>query len=149
MAQGAAVQRQIDAISKKLNAALSDVMSIAARSVHANLTDDPLATETGTPVDTGWSYTNWLTTVGTPITSPLGSKRNVPFGTHETLSDALSSYRYSPSTAVIFISNNVPYINELNQGPQYSPQQRPGFVQRAIVQTLTVDLPGALGNRYG
>jgi hypothetical protein len=138
--------RQTDAIQRKLTQALSEIMSVAATAVQSNLTDDPGASETGTPVDTGWAYTNWLISVNTPVSAPVGSKTSVNTSAQQATASAISSFKLSAQTAMIFVSNTVPYITQLNLGT--SRQQPAGFVQRAIAQALLVDLPGVFGSTY-
>ena len=78
-----------------------------------------------TPVDTGRARSNWLPSIGSPATGTVGvsrslavqarrvfNKKSVPFGTN------------------LYIANNLPYIERLNQG--YSKQAPMHFVEMAI-----------------
>lgn len=94
--------------------------------------------EGGTPVDTGWARANWVPQIGSPRVSPVGSRSSVSTGAQQAgVATVAASYRLSGGK--VFISNNVPYITDLNEGTS---QQAPaGFIQAAIVKALTVDLP--------
>jgi len=78
-----------------------------------------------TPVDTGRARSNWLASIGSPATGTVGASpsltvqarrvfnnKSVPFGTN------------------LYIANNLPYIERLNQG--YSKQAPMHFVEMAI-----------------
>lgn len=93
-----------------------------------------------TPVDTGWARANWLPTTGSPA-SPLSFPDTrlersalVPSasGTQTALEANLLSYSLAKGS--IFITNNVPYIEDLNMGT--SKKAPSGFVQAAIKQSV-------------
>ena len=85
-----------------------------------------------TPVDTGWARANWIPAVGRPQPTAVGSRGNA--GAAEAVGAAGSArvlgYRLRRGKA--FVTNNVPYIEVLNNG--HSKQEPAGFVQRAIRQ---------------
>lgn len=90
-----------------------------------------------TPVDTGWARSNWIPSIGSPVTSPSGSKESrdrVIIDTssqQEGLSRVTTSY-HLPS--LVFVSNNVPYISKLNNGSsRLAPS---GYVQTAISKAI-------------
>jgi len=134
----------ITVVIKDLNRLLGVVMSSVATNVTMRLREQPPGTAFGTPVDTGWASSNWLPTLDRQVTAPTGSKKAVSTAESDQGLAALKSFKYRPD-AVIYVTNNVPYITELNQG--YSRQQPRGFVQRAITQAMTTDLIGEL-RRY-
>jgi hypothetical protein len=136
--------RSITIVVNDLNRLLGVVMSSVAANVTLRLREQPPGTPFGTPVDTGWASSNWLPSLDAPVTTPTGSKKAVSTAESDARVTALRSFRYRPD-AVIYVTNSVPYITELNQG--YSRQQPRGFVQRAITQAMTTDLIGEL-RRY-
>lgn len=136
--------RSITVVVNDLNRLLGVVMSRVAANVTLRLRERPPGTPFGTPVDTGWASSNWLPSIDIPFIAPTGSKKAVSTADSDDGLASLRLFRYRPD-AVIYITNNVPYITELNQG--YSKQQPRGFVQRAITQAMTTDLVGEL-RRY-
>lgn len=136
--------RSITVVVNDLNKLLGVVMSSIATKVTLRLREQPAGSKFGTPVDTGWASSNWLPTIDRQVTSPTGSKQSVSTAESDQGIQALKSFRYRPD-AVIYVTNNVPYITELDKG--YSRQQSSGFVQRAIVQAITNDLATEL-KRY-
>ena len=80
-----------------------------------------------TPVDTGRARGNWRVGIGRPITSPTG---NLDRSGSATINQNTFNIQGSPDDADIFISNNLPYIQRLNDG--YSAQAPAGFVEKAI-----------------
>lgn len=104
------------------------------------------ASEGGTPVDTGWARANWLPNIGSPINSPAGVRPEQPDSAttseqEKGLASVVTGYR--TSRGEVHITNNVPYIINLNEGS--SKQAPAGFVQRAIMKAIFEDLPGAIG----
>lgn len=74
-----------------------------------------------TPVDTGRARANWLPSLNVP------DFRNVEPNGKQSIDPVLSSYKIDDT---IFITNNLPYIQRLNEG--YSQQAPAGFVEAAI-----------------
>ena len=96
-----------------------------------------------TPVDTGWARANWVPNIGQAFNGTAGSREAAESGS-VSLSEqqggiANVTIRYRLQSGPIYISNNVPYITQLNEGT--SAQAPAGFVQagiqRGIRQTLT------------
>ena len=86
---------------------------------------------TSTPVDTGRARYNWLVKVGQPDTRVLDTPGSKSQGTRDALTqgrEATSGYKLGDSG--IYITNNLPYIERLNNG--YSAQAPAGMVERAI-----------------
>lgn len=96
-----------------------------------------------TPVDTGRARANWLVGVNRP-------RREVSDSTSASGAIALATATALASRPgdSIFVSNNLPYIDVLNEG--WSLQAPPGFVEDAVRQTLTaVRRTRLLGRRRG
>lgn len=81
-----------------------------------------------TPVDTGRARGNWQVSVGAPITRELPNKFDKTGQT--TLAEARSTLQFKQPGATIYITNNLNYIQRLNEG--YSAQAPAGFVEQAI-----------------
>jgi len=81
-----------------------------------------------TPIDTGWARTNWIPSVGRPFAGTAGSRDNVTLAGVSAGVAAISVWDMFKDSA--FITNNVPYIEDLNAGT--SPQASPGFIQASI-----------------
>jgi len=80
-----------------------------------------------TPVDTGRARGNWQVGLGTPISSVKNAADKSGSGA---ISQGISRAASAKSKQNIYISNNVPYINRLNDG--YSAQAPAGFVEQAV-----------------
>lgn len=89
-----------------------------------------------TPVDTGRARANWRTKIGSPISDTRGAvapgkkgstgSQNVGAVVKEA-QDEMNNYRKGGQD--VWVSNNLPYIQSLNDG---SSEQAPaGFVQKA------------------
>jgi len=91
----------------------------------------------GTPVDTGRAKNNWDLSMSTPSSSydpnagEVGSKRGVMSGRSGIkFTSAGSKLEMNENRlTTVHITNNVPYIEDLEQGT--SPQNK-GFVERAM-----------------
>lgn len=95
------------------------------------------------PLDTGWSRSNWIPSVGQPARGPFGSYEQAKRGDVSTALGArdqgLRAVQAAPLDRKFFISNDVPYVPDLNDGS--SPQAPSGYVQSTIdfvVRTLNV-----------
>lgn len=85
-----------------------------------------------TPVDTGWARANWLVSIGRPPEGPVGSREAVNAGAQAAGQGRLLVYNVSQGD--VWIGNNVPYIQKLNEG--HSKQAPANFVERAISQGI-------------
>lgn len=83
-----------------------------------------------TPVDTGWARANWLPRVGRPAQNAAGSRDNVGAAGTAAQTGIAQVLSYMLARGLVFVTNNVPYIERLNDG--HSRQEPAGFVQRAI-----------------
>lgn len=97
----------------------------------------------GTPVDTGRARSNWIASLGAApdqvidayVPGNLGSTKAE--NTQEALDQAEAIVRgYSGEGQEIHITNNLPYIQELNDGS--SVQAPANFVEQGILEALQV-----------
>ena len=116
---------------RSLSQFVNRLMKKITLDIAANLVRAP--GEGGTPVDTGWARSNWIPNIGTPVTSPVGSKEAVSSAAQTRGLGAVLTYKFS-SGQPLFVSNNVPYILVLNEGS--SKQAPAGFVQAAIAEAV-------------
>lgn len=136
MAEEAEVTRSIKVVVTALDKFINTVLRALVLDVTANLQRAP--SEGGTPVDTGWARANWIPAIGQPVQQAAGSRENVSGAASQTGQAAVAvGYNYLNGPA--HITNNVPYIVALNEG--HSKQAPSGFVQRAIIKAITIDLP--------
>lgn len=94
-----------------------------------------------TPVDTGRARANWRTNIGGPLTSqpasfPAGTKGSSgPAAAGQAITEAVQKMGgYKNSGEDVYISNNLPYIEALNNG--HSKQAPVGFIETAIAAGL-------------
>ena len=78
-----------------------------------------------TPVDTGRARSNWLPSIETPRSDTVGVR--MP---SESLKDAEATFNVAPKFPLLYLANNLPYIEPLNEG--HSKQAPAGFVEDAI-----------------
>ena len=108
-------------VMMELNEFTADRVRKLALDIAANLIET-------TPVDTGWARSNWVPSVGSPYDNPVGTREGLDRGPQQSGMAEIGSYQVS--LGPVFISNNVPYIQILNDG--HSQQAPAGFVQMAI-----------------
>lgn len=114
---------------------LTDVSAGAVRRITLRITDRLIRT---TPVDTGWARANWVPSIGLPVTYPEGSKAGVTRASQQQGLARVVGYRIDQGA--VYISNNVPYIQRLNEG---SSRQAPAmFVEAAIEQGVNAAIMG-------
>lgn len=119
---------------EKLDAHIKEDASKIAANVAVTIAGD-LAFKT--PVDTSQALSNWVTSLDMPTEHPIpphfpgeqGSTYTA--SATETLNRARLTVRDKKPGQPIFITNNVHYIKELNDGS--SRQQPAGFVERAVL----------------
>lgn len=83
-----------------------------------------------TPIKTGWARANWVVSIGGPKTTVSGTPETVGVARGEQSASVARLLVYRTDQGDIWISNNVPYIQALNEGR--SPQADAGFVEKAI-----------------
>lgn len=86
-----------------------------------------------TPIDTGWARSNWIPSVDRPNEGVAGTRENVVLDAATAGVSEIKGWDLFRGQA--FITNNVPYINDLNAG--FSPQTPPGFVQESIESAIS------------
>lgn len=135
--------RRIRVIVASLNGFVDQLIKKLVLDIVANLVAAP--SDGGTPVDTGWARANWVPNIGSPVTSPAGSREQAEKGVLPSAQQAgiAAMLSYKSSKGPVFISNNVPYILPLDRGS--SKQAPKGFVRRAVVKAIRVDLGGGSG----
>lgn len=97
-----------------------DVLGLAL-DIHGNLTEN-------TPVDTGHARINWVPSIGAPVSKEIEGSN--PASTP----DPLATFSPASPRDPLVITNNVPYIEALNNG--HSPQAKAGFVEDAIQEAI-------------
>lgn len=127
---------QVQLVVGQLERFTERVITKITLDVTANLTEN-------TPVDTGWARANWVPQIGSPVVEDLSAitptsqaAAGAAGRQQAALASVVAGYRIELGS--VFISNNVPYISDLNDGT--SQQQPAGFVQRAIAKAITRDL---------
>lgn len=78
-----------------------------------------------TPVKDGRARSNWLASIGSPRRDQVEIR-----STEETIAEAVGVVDKAPQFPLIYISNNLPYIQRLNEGS--SKQAPAAFVETAI-----------------
>jgi len=108
-----------------------EVSALAIRVATAVVTDLAMMT----PVDTSEAISNWIVSLGSPARRTIDPHFPGQFGSTfgpssaETVSDAKAVLTAKIPGQAIYISNNLTYIEDLNEG---SSRQAPaGFVERA------------------
>lgn len=129
---------QIRVIVGELNAFAERIVKRIALNTTANLIED-------TPVDTSWARANWIPQIGSSADETAGTRQEAEQGQvnagpqQEGTASVAVDYHLGPE---IHITNNVPYIEKLNDG--HSVQAPAGFVQEAILKAIdqTLSRPG-------
>lgn len=128
--------------SRDIASSIERVVERVAIAVTSGLQDNLEAT---TPVDTTWARANWTPSIGSPFlrgrtfldASPTPQAAAVQAQFQAAARATIPGYRLA--SGALFVTNNAPYINELNDGK--SPQAPAFFVQRAIAKAVQ-DLRG-------
>ncbi len=126
------IHKQIDEVKDLIRESCKQDVIALALNIHGRLVDNP---PEGTPVDTGWASANWWVTVGQTATANDGSKGEVESQKAQQAAGLTDLLSWEPSKGVIYITNNVPYINRLNNG--WSQQSAAGFVDKAVQIEIT------------
>jgi hypothetical protein len=100
------------------------------------------AVVSGTPVDTGRARSNWIAAIGGPASSvidayvPGESGSTEAANTQAALNQAETVISGYTAGEEIHITNNLPYIQRLNDG--YSAQAPANFVEHAVMEAVQV-----------
>lgn len=117
-------KQKLDNLARQVEVGTQDMLKRVALNIDSALV-------LTTPVDTGRARSNWQVSIGK---SALGTV-DAPVSPSEAIGNAkseLSKLRDSDSS--VHITNNLPYIQRLNEG--WSPQQPAGFVDQAIATVV-------------
>jgi len=91
-----------------------------------------------TPRDTGWARNNWIPEIGHAYAGTSGTREAAEQGVIDQSSQQQGVAKiltsYSIERGPVYITNNVPYIGELNDGS--SKQAPAGFVQLSIARGI-------------
>ena len=123
--------RETAILIEALNEFVEQVVVGLSTNATANLIED-------TPVDTGWARSNWVPTIGVSFEGTAGTRESAEQGSlnpgpqQSGLASIAASYRLQNGS--VFVTNNVPYIVELNEGS--SSQAPSGFVQMGIDRAI-------------
>ncbi len=91
-----------------------------------------LILEEDTPELTGFAESNWVPQIGRERTEPIGSRQAVDFNALEAGVAIVDATYKLP--ALVYISNPVSYIGDLNLGT--SAQAPSGYVQTSIAKAI-------------
>jgi hypothetical protein len=111
-------------VAKRVEAGGNKVVRKASLQILSNVT-------LATPVDTGRARANWITS----INSRSQLQRPTIISAGASVSEGASLIRATVAGSVVYIQNNLPYINRLNNG--WSQRAPAGFVERAIRNALS------------
>ncbi len=120
-------QRQFDVSLKKIAADIGIEVTLVVKKLAFDIFADVVA---GTPVDTGRAMNNWMMSLGTPsrrVIEQGGSKGSVRSTKR---AEAAATVVGLTPFSTVWISNNLPYIAELEEGS--SDQAPRGWVEAAI-----------------
>lgn len=87
-----------------------------------------------TPIDTGNAAANWLLRVGTPSEQVFDARTNKGSANAAVARGISQVARYRLAQGAVFVTNNVAYIERLNDG--YSSQEPAGWIQRGIARAV-------------
>ena len=128
-------RKQVTAIVRSLDRYAGRLIIKITLDVTGNLVET-------TPVDTGWARANWVPSVSNRSRRPAQSftgrtpSASVQAAAAKQAAGQVQVAGYKLERGRVFVSNNVKYINRLNDG---SSRQAPsGFVQRAIRKAVTM-----------
>lgn len=128
---------QARAVTAALNAFVEKAVKKITLDVTANLIET-------TPVDTGWARANWVPSIGVAATQNLRgtevTSQQVAAAGATQRSGQAEVLGYALNRGKVFVTNDVPYINRLNDGS--SDQAPSGFVQRSIAKAVTQGIRG-------
>lgn len=123
--------RELRVVVDDLTRFTRDSVVMLTLEVHANLVRAP--SEGGTPVDTGFARANWVPSISAPVLTIDGSREAVSQGAAQR-GLALVATQYALRDGPTYVSNNVRYIQVLNEGR--SAQAPSGFVQNAVADAV-------------
>jgi hypothetical protein len=123
-------------LSQNMQSLILRLNSDTARVVRAVALAVDQAVVTATPVDTGRARSNWIASVGQPANQiifpydPGFGGSTGASNSQQAMDQARAVISSAPDNATIYISNNLPYIQRLNQG--WSRQAPAGYIEKAV-----------------
>ena len=123
----------MEAYAKKAGASLEETTRSVALELFGSVIKD-------TPVDTGRARGNWQTSIGAPASGEVDR-----IGEREALSELGSESAKFAGGQVIFLTNNLPYIQRLELG--WSDQAPSGFVRKNIARIQSIVAKAARDNK--
>jgi len=115
---------------------IGELEGVAEKVIKALTLEVTAEVQEATPIDTGWARANWVPKIGEPDSAPrpkdvasLGSRQAEQ---QKGVAEVTSGYKLD--RGLVSISNNVPYIQRLNEGS--SKQAPAAFVQLAISRAV-------------
>ena len=123
----------MNAYAKKAGASLEETTRAVALELFGSIIKD-------TPVDTGRARGNWQTSIGAPASGEVDR-----LGERESLSELGSEAGKFGGGQVIYLSNNLPYIQRLELG--WSDQAPAGMVRKNIARIQQIVAKAARDNK--
>lgn len=123
----------MNAYAKKAGASLEETTRAVALELFGSIIKD-------TPVDTGRARGNWQTSIGAPASGEVDR-----LGERESLSELGSEAGKFGGGQVIYLSNNLPYIQRLELG--WSDQAPAGMVRKNIARIQQIVRKAARDNK--
>ena len=123
----------MNAYAKKAGASLEETTRAVALELFGSIIKD-------TPVDTGRARGNWQTSIGAPASGEVDR-----IGEREAISELGSETGKFVDGQVIFLTNNLPYIQRLELG--WSDQAPAGMVRKNIARIQQIVAKAARDNK--
>ena len=123
----------MEAYAKKAGASLEETTRAVALELFGSIIKD-------TPVDTGRARGNWQTSIGAPASGEVDR-----IGEREAISELGSETGKFVGGQVIFLTNNLPYIQRLELG--WSDQAPAGMVRKNIARIQQIVAKAARDNK--
>lgn len=132
----------LNEFTRRIRARANQVGSNVTKTVRRVAITADAAVVQGTPVDTGRAKSNWIVQLGSPADETIGPYSPGEAGSTEAQNvqaaldqgEAVISRYQSGEGVEIHITNNLPYIQRLNDG--YSDQAPANFVEEAILEAV-------------
>lgn len=117
-------KQKLDNLARRIDVGTQEMMKRVALDIDSALV-------LTTPVDTGRARSNWQVSIGK---TALGTVDTL-MSSSEAIGNAKAELsKLKDSDDKIHITNNLPYIQRLNEG--WSPQQPAGFVDQAVMTVI-------------
>jgi len=123
----------VEAYAKKAGASLDETSRAIVLELFGSVIKD-------TPVDTGRAKGNWQTTIGAPASGTVDR-----LGESEALADVSQQTASFGAGKVIFLTNNLVYINRLELG--WSDQAPSGFLRKNVARIQQIVRKAASDNK--